>query len=149
MRIPQFENPINSVNDLVDQNGTIFIKDYLFDEYRRYYLLQNTSEWNHVANTLVKASWGCENETKLCIETNGTYEFMVKYYLHGNKTHAFIKASLNELDFEIMPEKNWWRSEKVLTAKWNPYFSVQTKRNWIKWETFRKTKCNYWKMDQP
>ena len=85
------------------------------------YLSLNTTEWNHVANTMVPGDRGCWNGTKICADINGTYEYFTKHYIHGNKTHAFIKGYLFDPDLEIMPEKkNWWRSEKVLTENVNP-----------------------------
>ena len=145
MRIPQHENPINTVQDLVEHNITIFEHDLVLDDRRNFYLRANISEWNHVAKTMVPARWdhwGClkPQQIQICADTNGTWQFYVKHHLHGKKTHAFMKSSLLPHDLEIMPgmkhwlrsaRKIWWRSERVLTAAWMPFTASMTSRNWI------------------
>ena len=77
----------------------------------------------------------------------GTYQYDIKYHLHGNRTHAFIKGHLFKRDLEVTVEggaeriitlkkllthskKLWWRSEKLEIGA-NPYLSMITSRNWI------------------
>ena len=128
MRIPQFD-PINTVQDLVNQNITIFEYDYMFVDNRYFYLGRNTTEWDQVANNMVPAAWIYCNIS--CEDTDGTYEHFIKHHLHGNKTHAFIKGYLWKEDLEVVPERNnWWRSNK-LDFGINPYGAVPTSRNWI------------------
>ena len=128
MRIPQFD-PINTVQDLIYNNITIFEYDNMFDYMRDWYSNLNISEWDQVANTMVPAAWIVCNIS--CADTNGTYEYFIKYHLHGNKTHAIIRGRLFKVDLEVMPEmKNWWRSKKLEYAK-NPYAAIPTSRNWI------------------
>ena len=128
MKIPQFENPINTVNDLIDRNITIFEYDYMFEPTKDGFLQQNSSEWDHVASTM-NVGINCVNDN--CAEINGTYQYLIKHHVFGNMTHAFIKGYLYSSVQAVMPEKrNWWRSEKVLTTT-NPYGGLQTSRNWI------------------
>ena len=128
MRIPQFE-PINTVQDLVNQNITIFEYDYWFNYSSEWYSDLNISEWKDVANTMVPAAW--INCNISCADTNETYEFFIKHHLHGNKTHAFIKGYLFSSDLAVMPKKkNWWRSNKLEFGT-NPHGAVPTSRNWI------------------
>ena len=130
MKIPQFEDPIDNVTDLVERNITIFEYDYLFEAYRDVYHGVNISEWDHVANNMVPADYSCWNGPLICAETNGTWHHFIKYHLHGNRTHAIVKGFLQNFELEIMPEKNWWRSKKLELGS-NPYVGIITSRNWI------------------
>ena len=131
MKIPQYEDTIDNVTDLVEHNITLFEYDYLFEDYRDWYIeFGNTSEWDHVANTMVPAA-RCLNGTQICSHTNGTWQHFIKYHLHGNKTHAIVRGYLGYFEFEVMPDRNyWWRSKK-LEYGLNPYAGVLTSRNWI------------------
>ena len=129
MRIPKFEDPINNEHDLVDRNITIFEYDWLFHSTKDYYYDLGTTKWKDVANTMVSAK-GCWNETNICTEEPGSWQNMVKYWLHGNKTHAIIGNNLWETDLEIMVKENWWRSDKLEDGS-NPYGALPTSRNWI------------------
>ena len=87
------------------------------------------SDWKHVGSTMVSAG-NCFGDD--CADKNGTFQHLIKYYVHGNKSHAFIQGYLFERDLEIIEEeKFWWRSEKVLVGKTNPYSGASTSRNWI------------------
>ena len=131
MKIPQHEDPINSVQDLLKRNISIFKAHYLYVSQRNNYLRRNTTEWNYVANNMDSAYGLCTNGTLICADINGTYQYYVKHHLHGNKTHAVIRGFLFPSELDIMPEKkNWWRSEKIDDGK-NPYSSIPTSRNWI------------------
>ena len=130
MRIPQFD-PINTVQDLVNQNVTIFDLDFMFDYNKEWYLDLNISEWKDVANTMVPADGSCWNGTQICANINGTWEYFIKYHLHGDKTHAIIAEYLYSSVLEVMTDKkNWWRSNK-LEFGLTPYAAVLTSRNWI------------------
>ena len=124
MKRPQFEDPIDTLKDLVDQNITIFEYDFLFNNLRSVYLSVNTSEWDSVAQTMVPAK-----VCTYCFDTNGTYHFYMKHHVHGNRSHAFLKGYLFTEDKEVMDKENWWRSKKI--AYDNPYGGVMTSRNWI------------------
>ena len=130
MKKPQFEDPIDTLKDLVERKITIFQQDFYLDTTKDFYYAINTSEWNYVADTMVPFDPWCMNGTKICVETNGTYEFFIKYHLHGNRTHALVSGYLQSFyELEIMPYKSWWRSNKIeLTT---PYAGVLTSRNWI------------------
>ena len=130
MRIPQYD-PINTVQDLVNQKVTIIEVNWLLAGYREYYLGLNISEWKDVANSMVPATWGCKSEAKICADINGTWAYFSKHHVHGNKTHAFIRGQLSMLDLKLIPQKNnWWRSDKLEYGS-NPYAGVVTSRNWI------------------
>ena len=140
MKIPQFEDPINTVQDLVDHNITIFEYEYLFENQRNVYLNLKDEDWAKVVNNMVSAQ-----QCGYCYDTNGTYHFYIKHHVHGNKTHAFIKGYLFDEDIELMyynPKtkrrlnmknfnKIWWRSHKVLNDDINTYGGIMTSRNWI------------------
>ena len=75
------------------------------------------------------ANWCSWNGT--CADTPGTWQYYIKYHLHGNKSHAIVKEYLSPKDLEVMPGvKNWWRSNK-LELGINPYGGLMTSRNWI------------------
>ena len=139
MKTPQFEDPINTVKDLVDQNITIFEYRHKFDDSRSFYLRENTSDWNHVANTMlpVGSYWCC------CCNPDDfitSWQYYIKFHVHGNKTHAFLKGFLDEDDFEVKPvkgynsfilnKKSWWRSDKIEIGT-NRYNADLSSRNWI------------------
>ena len=99
MRIPQFV-PINTVHDLVNQNVTVIEYYRKFNDSRSFYLGVNTSDWDNVANTLVPvSSYYC-----CCCSPDDlytTWQYFIKYHVHGNKTHAFLKGFLTEDDLEV------------------------------------------------
>ena len=135
MKIPVFEDGINTVQDLVKYNITIFKPIYLFDNHRDEYLRLNISEWDSVANSMISTE-ECYYQTQICADINGTWDYYIKHHLHGNKTHAMIQGYLYPEDLENTPDKKkWWRSEKILTF-WNPYASSMTSRNWIMNEVY-------------
>ena len=116
MKIPQFEDSINTVQDLLDNNITIFEYDYLFHSYKNWYFAfaLNNPDWNHLAETMVPANTSCWKGPEICADVNGTWAYYIKHHLHGKKTHAFIYASLDPYDLKVMPDKkNWWRSAKL------------------------------------
>ena len=76
MKIPEPGEPINSVQDLVKQNITIFEYDYLFEAMKNYLMDQNSSEWKHVAKTMV-AGKGCGS--RYCADNNDTYQYLIKH----------------------------------------------------------------------
>ena len=128
MKTLQFEDPLNTVKDVVDQNITIFEYDFHYEASKSFYRQQSILEWDHVANNMV-AVRGCGVD--YCANTNDTYQYMIKHHVFGNRTHAFIKGYLYRTDLGVMPEKkNWWRSEKVLTDD-SPYTGLITSRKWI------------------
>ena len=130
MKIPQFEDPINTVQDLVQRNITIFESNSNLVASKTSFLKLDSSDWEHIANTMIPTDYGCYNGTQICTELNGTWLNMIKYHLHGNKTHAFIYGYLYPDELEVMPKKNWWRSDKLEIGS-NPYLGVITSRNWI------------------
>ena len=136
MKVPQFEDPIDTLGDLVDQNITIFQRDLLFEHYKdlfyvfNNYSWVNTSEWEWIADTMVPASDCLEIEG--CADINGTMEYFMKYHVHGNKTHAFILSYLYQDYFMVMPDKSkWYRSQSINSYFGNPFVTVMTSRNWI------------------
>ena len=134
MKKPQFEDPIDSVKDLVEQNITIIEKSSLFLNYREFYLYQNTSEWTHVANNMIPYQ-NCGEETETCLGQNDSMQFYIKHHVHGNKTHAFIKMYLFNADYAVIPtKKDWYRSRELGIL--NPFGAQLTSNNWILNEVF-------------
>ena len=131
MRKPQFEDPINTVNDLVDRNITLTQIDLFFDGDQYFYLRVNTTEWDHVANTMVPVKY-CGYPVEFCLGYNSTHQYFIKHYVHGNKTHAFVDDYLSSNDLEVIPGKNnWWRSEMVNPYINWPYACIMTSKDWI------------------
>ena len=129
MKSPQFEDPINTVKDLVERNITVFQYESALASTKRSYLHYNISEWSHVANNMIPARqcWG----TIECLMENGSYPNYIKYHVHGNRTHAFVKGYLWNSDLWAFPDKKkWWRSNMVISFI-NPYSSHITNRTWI------------------
>ena len=133
MRIPQFEDPIDTVKDLVDQNITIFSDRRMFQNLKEKFKNAHSTDWLQLSETMVETTpcGGLYATPKSCAEFNKSNENYIKYKVHGNKTHAFIQGYLTSMNFEVIHrEKNWWRSEKVFTDS-SPYGGVMTSRNWI------------------
>ena len=132
MKIPQIDDPINTVYDLVERKITIFEGAKYIDNRRDIFFSVNTTEWDYVAKTMVPADFNCYYSTcSDSVDISKTYHYFVKHHLHGNKTHAFIRGYLLHLDSELIPDKNnWWRSEK-LDFGFYPYGALLTSRNWI------------------
>ena len=81
-----------------------------------------------MANTMVAGEAYCKYN---CADTNGTYQYLIKHHVFGNRTHAFIKGYLYNTDLEVIHnKKNWWRSEEAI-SKDNHYLGLMTSRNWI------------------
>ena len=103
----------------------------MFENYREFFFSVNNSDWDHVAKNMVPADYWCTNGATICSERPFTWEFYIKHYLHGNRTHAILKGYLTSYDLAVMPEKkSWWRSKKIEYGL-NPYGAVLTSRNWI------------------
>ena len=68
VRETEYENPINSLQDLMERNITILLTNVLyFDNFRDFYLSLNTPEWDYVANNMVLPTKDCWNGTRIPI----------------------------------------------------------------------------------
>ena len=134
MKSPEFADPIETVEDLVNRNITVFQHAHSFNSTKNFWLYRqdlghDISAWTHVANNMVPAST-CYGTTE-CLMRNGSYPNFIKYHVHGNRTHAFVKSYLFNSDLWAFPDKKkWWRSKKVLSFN-NPYGGHITNRSWI------------------
>ena len=142
MKTKQFEDPIDSAADLVQQNITLFSFDYLTEQYRAHMKSLNISEWTHVANNFIPA-YSCntiqasdyETRMHICLNTKGATLNLVRNQVHGNGTHAFVKAYLYEDD--VYPgtplhfdKKIWWRSRETVPGL-SSYGGYLTTKKWI------------------
>ena len=50
---PRFEDPIDSAQDVVDRNITIYELEYFYQGLKVGLLSLNSSEWTHIAETMV------------------------------------------------------------------------------------------------
>ena len=130
----------------MNQNVTIFEYQQKFNDSRSFYLGVKSSGWDHVANTMVPVGsyWCCCCNPDLENALTTTWQYFIKYRVHGNKTHAFLKGFLTEDDLEVVKsfnsslieksyylnKKNWWRSDKIEIGS-NPYNADISSRNWI------------------
>ena len=134
MKLPQFEDPINNVKDIVDNNITVFTKLGAFFE--TMLLFETESEWQdnilNAGNKFVVAM-NCDNPSvEICLQNNESYYYYIHQYVHADRTHAFVKEYLDHEDLKIVPEKKkWWRSEKVFADGRTPYRGLITSRDWI------------------
>ena len=75
LRRTTYEDPIDNVKDIADNNITIVQIDYFYEIYRNLYRDQNTSEWNYVADSMV-AGTNCGQEQ--CFNTLGSYQYFIR-----------------------------------------------------------------------
>ena len=94
MKKPQFEDPINNVKDLVEQNITLFVFNSTYLTWKEYFMKQNISEWTEVAENMIAADHCDYYVTGIvtCANTSGNYFHNLKHHVHGTRTHAVIKG---------------------------------------------------------
>ena len=135
MKKPQYEEPIDTVKDLVEQNRTLFREEYYFSSLKKAFLEQNTSEFTHIAKYMIPTNETC-GDVITCLKTNDSWAFYVKHHVHGNRTHAFFKSYLFNYDLGIIPsKKDWYRSKESLSVS-NPFTTRLTSSKWILNEVF-------------
>ena len=120
---PRFENPIDSVQDAVDRNITVFEHQYNYHGLKADLMALNITEWTSLAERMVPLSYD-------------EYDYYIEHYIHGNRTetsggtHAFMQSHLFPPDLAIAPADKWWRSFDKLPGK-NPYAGYLTDKKWI------------------
>ena len=114
---PRFEDPIDSAQDAVDRNITIFTHQFFYPSSKVDMLSINSSDWTHIAETMVPVNWD-------------EYENYTRDFIHGNGTHAFIRSYLSSGDLAIAPAEKWWRSSEKIPGDypWGGYLSA---KNWM------------------
>ena len=59
----------------------------------------------------------------------GCHTHSIRNLIHGNRTHALVKPFLDQFDFLIAPEEEWWRSKEYLPMY--PYSGFKVSTDWI------------------
>ena len=109
-------------------------------------LLINNTDWIHVVNNAKELVY-CRAWKDFRFDNskcgNDTWEYHIKYHVHGNRTEAFRQPYLFLENYLVEPKKkNWWRSQPIHTENkstniLNPYNGPLTARNWIRNEVHK------------
>ena len=134
MMRPRFEDPINSVQDLVARNITLIDGPLTFAKFKSNLLAQNTSDFTTIANNMIVvanlsdvADMGRYNE--LYYET-------IRTKILEEGTHAIVQSYLtrNDLIYGGKMEK-WWKSTEPFWVNGNGssigFSGYQTRKKWI------------------
>ena len=151
MKNPQYEAPVDTVQDLLDRNITILVHSDNYEKVRSDILKLNVPEWIEVANMMryyeedcccpasefasksFDIGYLCEwvrNYTDICRDPRGIinnemakdcYTFNMKYHVDGNFSHALLKSRLDG-----MLEYNRWNDSKSLIPKQKWWRSKET-----------------------
>ena len=140
---PSFEDPIDSAEDLVNNNITLFANSEfrVFESLKDHLLSLNISEWTIAAENMINAT-DCasypQRDEDQCSEIIGLFQYYIKYHLLGNGTHAFLTHYLRKSDiypddlfgFSKKWKQKWWRSKETLPGA-SPYGGYYTNRKWV------------------
>ena len=109
MMRPRFEDPINSVQDLVARNITLIKGPLVFKTFKSNLLRRNTSDYTTLANNMIVAA-NLSDEADIG-RYNELYYDTVRTKILEEGTHAIVKSYLtrNDLFYGGKMEK-WWKS---------------------------------------
>ena len=118
MMRPRFEDPIDTVKDMMDNNITLFVHQYTYHSNKESLLHLDIPECTFIAENMVSVK--------------DFYEFYyyVEHYIHGSGTHASMQGNLEYDDLQIASMEKWWKSSEILPGD-NSYGSYLSRRNWI------------------
>ena len=109
---PNFEDPFNTAQQMVDNNITMF--GYPNDYHQDIFNASNDTALKKLA------------ETYHIAETWDEYENDYKYHIHEKGTHANVYSYLTQWELEM---GKWWRSTEHIPGMY-PYGGWITRRNW-------------------
>ena len=110
---PNFEDPLNTAQDLVDNNITMFGKPYNYHSY-----IFNESV-DPALKELAKTYHTAEKWDEYSNEN-------IIYHIHEKGTHALIYSYLQP---DYLKFGKWWRSTEHIPGL-NPYGGFLSRRNW-------------------
>ena len=109
MMRPRFEDPINSVQDLVARNITLIDGPLTFAKFKSNLLAQNTSDFTTLANNMIVVA----NLSHITDTTryNELYYETVRTKILEEGTHAIVKSHLSRRDLiDGGKMEKWWKS---------------------------------------
>ena len=114
---PRFEDPVDSAQDVADRNITVYEHQYYYQHLKNDLLSINSSEWTHIAETMISVKDWDERD------------FFTEHNMHGNGTHAFFSSHLYNRDLSIAPAEKWWRSSERMPGQ--TYAGYLSAKKWI------------------
>ena len=110
---PNFEDPLNTAQDLVDNNIT------LFDQ-------PGNGIWKQWLGQSPIPAYRKLAETWIGTEDWDEYEYVAEHHAIGKGTHAQMVSFLYPEDLEM---GRWWRSTEKISGL-NPYVGYITNKKW-------------------
>ena len=110
---PRFEDPIDTVKDMMDNNITLFRVDYGYQSLKEVLLSLDIPEYTFIAENMVSITWD-------------EREYYMEHYIHGSGTHAVMTSSL---DYDELKIGEWWKSSEYVPGVSN-YVNWLSNRNW-------------------
>ena len=118
MMRPRFEDPIDTAKDMMDNNITLFMRQYLYPSNKQFLLKLDIPEYTFIAENMVS------------VKDWDEYYYYVEHYVHGSGTHAFMQGNLGYQELQIASMEKWWKSSESVPGI-TPYGSYLSGRNWI------------------
>ena len=133
MMRPRFEDPINSVQDLVARNITLIDGPLTFAKFKSNLLAQNTSDFTTLANNMIVVA--NLSDVADIGRYNELYYETVRTKILEEGTHAIVKSHLSRRDLiDGGKMEKWWKSTErfgVNRSSHPSYFGYQTQKKWI------------------
>ena len=120
---PRFEDPIDTAQDLVDNNITVFDFEGLILQRKRALFEFNITEYTTIAENMVSVK-----------DWDEYYQFIDTNIMEAG-THAIMDGYISYSLRELYPMEKWWKSKEVIPLG-NPYGTYSTNRKWIFLEVF-------------
>ena len=110
---PNFEDPLDTAQQLVDNNITIYFPPG-FDAWKNFLSQSNISEYNKLAETMIIAKDWDE------------FDYYSEHYVIGEGTYARVVGYLYPFELDM---GTWWRSEEKISG-FLPYGGYKSNKKW-------------------
>ena len=115
---PRFEDPIETAQDLIDRNITIFERNSSYDYNRGAFEVQGIPEYKILGERMERiGDWD-------------DYWYYVDHHVIGNGTHALFAPFLTRGHLMAAPMEKWWRSKEIISWRSLPYHQHFSGREW-------------------
>ena len=101
---PRFEDPIETAQDLIDRNITIFEKNATYEFNKGAFEVQGIPEYEILAEGMERIGDDWDD-----------YWYYVDHHVIGNGTHALFAPFLTRGHLMAAPMEKWWRSKEIIS----------------------------------
>ena len=122
MMRPRFEKPVDTAQDMVDRNITLFEFWYYYPSRKDRLESLNIPEYSTIAENMILTDENQYHYTE--------YYHFVEKYIHEAGTHAIIMGYLDYYVLQVAPMHKWWKSSETVPLGMR-HGGYITDRNWI------------------